>query len=210
MMNKILQAAVLFPALSILTSVSANANLIVNGGFEATTGSPIGGGSGWNYYESSDVPGWDGDNIELWIGRNPDAYEGEYHAELNAHGKNDGPWTISQTFATTAGQSYDLFFAYSARRGDDQSSNEAFKVAVDGLEESIDDHVKNSWNTFSKSFIADGDFATLSFTSVTPYSRTLGNFLDDVRVTVPEPGSLALLTLGLVGLSMSRKRVKTS
>jgi hypothetical protein len=44
--------------LATFCAASANANLIENGGFEQdSTGSSYGGGRGWNYYDSSDVPG---------------------------------------------------------------------------------------------------------------------------------------------------------
>lgn len=46
----------------LLLAVSANANLIVNGGFEDNT-VPVGN---WGYFPSASVNGWDGDNIEIW------------------------------------------------------------------------------------------------------------------------------------------------
>ncbi len=203
--------------LGMLLALPASANLIVNGGFEEpATGAPIGGGNGWAYYDAENINGWNGDNLELWIGRNPDAYEGDYHAELNAHGANGSSseaataWSITQTFNTVANQSYNLFFAYSARRGTEEESSEAFRVSIEGATETFDyvinDHTTAGWLTFAESFIAAGTSATLTFTSIFPESRTVGNFLDDVRVTVPEPSSIAILALGLVGLGISRKR----
>ncbi len=211
-MNKGTVRKIIFGAmLAGFSAVSFSANLIINGGFEDPTGTAIGGGGGWKYYSSSEVPGWDGSNIELWGTLGIESYEGDYHAELNAHGQsqNAGPWSISQTFATTKGQTYDLFFAYGARLGSATDSNEAFRVDVDGLGFTLTDHIVGAWSTYSGSFVADGDFATLKFSSVAQDKWTYGNFLDDVSVTAtPIPGSLTLLTLGLAGLGAVRRKAK--
>lgn len=202
-----------FLSLFIFAFGSAHANLIINGGFELKpTGSPLGGGSGWNYYNADSIIGWQGDNIELWSGRNPAAYEGQYHAELNAHGANTGNWSISQTFATTAGTNYELVFAYSARRGDKSSSNEAFAVTVDNAAFNISDHVTNDWFIFTGHFVADDDFATLTFSSIFPEFNSVGNFLDDIRVTasptitsVSEPNPFVLFAFAIMTFGLYRR-----
>lgn len=211
-MNKQWMGLALVGLLSWTGAVSAN--LVVNGGFEdKPTGAPIGGGSGWDYYDADSINGWEGDNLELWIGRNPSAYEGNYHAELNAHGQNSDSWSIFQSFDTEVGVKYNLTFAYSARRGDDQSSKEAFRVTAGDLDLAINDHVKNDWFVFDGVFTALSESTTLMFESIFPYSRTAGNFLDDIQVTqvvrtasVPEPSPWVLLSLGLLGLGALRKR----
>ena len=115
-----------------------------------------GGGRGWNYYNSADVPGWNGSNLELWGTLGINSYEGRYHAELNSHGPNNGAWSISQTFKTIAGQSYDLFFAYGARLGNAGASVESFSVEVDDLYYALQDHVVGNWSTYSDRFVASG------------------------------------------------------
>lgn len=196
---------------------SASANLIVNGGFEENSPTvALGGGGGWKYYAAGDLNGWDGSNIELWGTHGIKSYEGGYHAELNAHGQRGGVWSISQTFGTIAGQTYNLFFAYSARLSNSAGSIESFSVNVDNFYTQIDDHTVGSWSTFLGSFVADDNFATLTFSSISQHRWTYGNFLDDIRVsgnpsvqsfsTVSEPGLMGLFALGLLGLIVKRRK----
>ncbi|MEO0574629.1 MAG: DUF642 domain-containing protein [Pseudomonadota bacterium] len=191
--------------LALVLSTAANAGLIVNGGFE--NNEVNNGNGGWEWYSSSDVDGWDGSNIEIWqdfgaIG----AYEGTQHAELNAHPSSGGAFSIYQSFATTAGESYTLSFAYGARR----NNHESFQVQLDGLgsllNELIDDHTVNNWSTFSYTFTADSSETTLRFTSVTPQTGTVGNFLDAIDVVaVPAPGVLMLFGTALLVFGLRRK-----
>ncbi len=184
-----------------LLCAGANANLIVNGGFEdnnVATGN-------WGYFSSAAVNGWEGDNIEIW-----DHYagvvapEGNQHAELNAHPFDGGVFSIYQSFATVFGQTYDVSFFYSART----SVNEQFSFSVDMLNATLTDHVVGSWKKYTGSFVASSNLSTISFTTYD--AGTLGNFLDDVVVTakanVAESSPLVMLLIGFAGLVLVRRK----
>ena len=190
-------------ALGLILASSANANLIVNGGFEDNN---VAAG-GWSYFSAADVNGWDGSNIEIWDHLNGVvAPEGQQHAELNAHPGTGDIFSIYQTFATVVGQTYDVSFFYSAR----SSSSEAFDFSVGNLASLINDHVVGSWSQYANSFVASNAFTTITFT--TTDTSTVGNFLDGVSVTakhsVPESSSLLLLALGLAGLTLMRRTAR--
>ncbi len=217
LMKRINVKSLLLGAAFLFSFSSAQANLILNGGFEDSV---VGNGN-WKWFQSSDVNGWNGSNIEVWNNYGSvTAYEGKQHAELNAHPGNGSEFSIYQTFTTDIGSSYDLSFAYRARA----NSNEAFRVELVGtsalIDQLIQDHIVGSWSSYANSFVANSAQTTLRFTTVTPKSHTVGNFLDAISVntskvhTVPElsaslaPVSLALLAgLMLMGFERRRKQV---
>ena len=213
MSKKMTKYRLLSITLLLLSSSIAQANLISNGGFESPNIS-----RGWTY--GPDLGGWEGDNIEVWasgfLGVN--SYEGRQHGELNAHPHDGTSWSIYQSFQTTLNELYDISFAYSARRND----RESFLFSLTDntststiFNQTIDDHNTGQWEFFSDSFLGTGNMMTLRFTSITPNSGTVGNFLDAVEVVsaphgnVPEPGILALLGVGFLALGLSRRRVRT-
>ena len=202
---KTLLSSVLLAATAGSLSLAANANILVNGGFENPN---INTGS-WQYFSSSDVDGWNGSNIEIWKNyNNVSAFEGGQFAELNSHPGTGQAFTIFQDFSTVQGQWYDVSFAYRARA----NNNEAFQVDLNGTSniESwlIDDHTTSQWSTFSGSFLADSSLSSIACTTVVPSTGTVGNFIDDVQVSaVSEPATLALLGLGLAGLGFTRRRL---
>lgn len=189
--------------LGLTLAVSANANLIVNGGFEANE---VAAGS-WSYYSSANVDGWEGSNIEIWDNMGGVAApEGRQIAELNAHPYTGGIFSIYQSFATVVGKAYDVSFYYRARA----SNNEVFSFSVGGLNTVFSDHVVGSWKQYANSFVANNAVSTIRFTSAD--NSTIGNLLDGVvvnaKASVPESSSLGLLAIGMLGLILQRRKIR--
>jgi hypothetical protein len=208
-MNRIFFVLLLVSS-GLLLSSPVQANLIVNGGFEDTQIRK----NSWNWFNSSRVDGWDGSNIEIWnTFQSFSAHEGSQHAELNAHGSSNGPFSIAQAFTTEIGRIYDLSFAYSARsRSNESFLFELFSDNQDSLIHNVfDDHEVKKWRTYEDSFTASDTTTILRFTSITPYKGSVGNFLDAINVTdsgqpfvnaakVSEPTTLLFFLITVSGL----------
>lgn len=194
--------AAVFSTMLLATPFASQANLIVNGSFET----PDVASPGWSSFAPAAVPGWGAaTRVEIWDDLfGFESYEGDQHAELNSTGT--GPYTLFQSFSTEAGQAYSFDFAYAAREND----RESFRVDItDDATDAVlftrlfDDHTRRVWRTYNTMFAAASASTTVTFTSVTP-SGTVGNLLDDVRVEVPEPGTLGVFSLALAGLAARR------
>jgi hypothetical protein len=203
--------------IGVCASAMTSANLITNGGFEDTDVRE----NSWAWFNSNHVNGWQGSNIEIWdTYNNVTAFEGTQHAELNAHPSYGNAFSIFQTIATQVGSTYDLSFAYSAR----SNHNESFLVNLNAADDTnilstlMDDHEVGQWSVFNSQFVAIDLSTTLRFTSVSPYSGTVGNFLDNIvvkQVFSPEISSrvsevvsepAGLLLFGFVLMAMMRNR----
>ena len=193
---------------------NANANLIVNGSFEAGPDPGVyitlpGG--------STNIDGWEvtPDAIDYkgtyWV-----AFDGDRSLDLD---NSEGFGGIEQTFLTTSGVEYLVTFAMAGNPylgfGDPAMKHMGVSAAADYAEFSFDvtGHNEQSmgWVTKYFQFEATSSSTTLEFYSLHSYaggeypgySGKCGPALDNVSV-IPEPATLSLLGLG--SLVWLRKR----
>jgi len=188
-----------------LSPALANANLIVNGDFE----NPAINSGTWTTFYGNSLPGWTAGThgIELRNSVAGHANTGSQYVELDTNANS----SMSQSFTTTANQSYTFSFAYSPRFDVPASSNGIAVYWDNTLIASITGNGignnDNVWKMFSFNEIATSSTSSIEFAAIGT-SDSYGGSLDTVSVTanVPESGPLALLTIGLIGLGFARRR----
>jgi hypothetical protein len=176
-------------ALSAIFSGSVFAgNIVINGGFEDCTISGEG--------DCMSMTGWAGGGAGAW---SYNVHSGVLAAQFGAVGALD--W-ISQALPTTPGQTYNLDYWF---RSDAGTPNE-FIVKWDGTalfdQTDIPD---NGWQLYHFSVLATGASTLLEFDG---RNDPTWLSLDDVSVdaAAPEPGTLALLGFGCLGLATWKRR----
>jgi PEP-CTERM motif len=216
-------------------ALPAQANLVTNGSFELSSAGPgqmdtnttVTGwsttGSGTNGYNflfdpatvsTTGSPGEFG-NVALWgpISASPDGG--------NFIGADGGVqvFPVSQTInGLIAGNTYTLGFWWGAAQqsGFDGDNAEQWQVSFGGQTQSTavlanPSHGFTGWQRQTFDFIAASSSEVLAFlaigtpSGVPPFALLDGVTLDPAGTSVPEPGMLALLGIGLFGVPAVRK-----
>ena len=192
-----------FVALALVAASSANANIILNGDFETGAFSPD-----WNASGNVQVAGPAAN--AFYFGGGSAAKNGGFLVAFN--GGNMAPnGVISQTFGTSQGTEYAVTFDFGATSGGFQKIMADILGANGSVLNSITATGTNApadLQSFTFSFIANSNASTLRFTDFsTNNSINQDGLLDNVAVAaVPEPTSIALLGLGLLGVVASRRK----
>ena len=200
----------LLAAVALSTSPFARANLITNGGFEASN-SPIATPTGWVNIGHSD-------GIITYAAFGTPAYEGLNYYDLGGYGGSGGPIGdgIGQSFATVLGQTYTVTFGLSAENlsGDETLTVTAGSASVDYL--LVVDGTglfKRAFTTETFDFTATSAMTSLSFVHTAGQGGFNDPMIDGVSVelstaAIPEPETYALMLGGLGLLAFARKRAK--
>ena len=208
--------------------VSAEAStLITNGSFESPV-VPV--GSFTNFASGSTlIPGW----TVVGAAGGVSIVSGTFSQECCTFPAEDGAqWLdltglntnstegVEQTVATTVGTNYVLSFWIGNifDPGGIFGTTSTVDVRLGGLGGTLLGAFTNSsttrgtqiWQQFTTSFTATGSSTTLDFLNADPGTDN-SNGLDNVALTVgaagiPEPGTLSLLGLGIIGLGLVRRR----
>ena len=222
-MRRIVLGSVL-PLLTLLSAPVVAAPLIVNGSFEQTSLSTKG-----RFLNA--VMGWTGGGNLTFLVTPGTATTGELpvYAGLPATSpdggnviEQDGDPNFNQAFSQSvtglsAGTTYYLSFYQAAGQQQNYTgpTTERWQVTFGGQTQvspqySLPQGGSGAWQSVTMRFVASAVTQTLTFLALgTPNGAPPVAFLDGVSITdVPEPVSVALLSVGLLGLATARSRLR--
>lgn len=204
-MIKVQKLSFLIAILAVIALVAgtASANLISNWSFEET----IQANGTWANY--ANLPSWTGGQYGIELRNNVAgvAYHGVNYVELDTNANS----LAYQNIATMAEQQYALSFAYSPRQQVAATSNGIdvyWNSAKIGSFTGAGSNSGNTWDIKNLFVTAIAATSTLEFRAAGT-SDSYGGSLDAVSLEVrgvPEPTTMLLLCLGLVGLAGARRK----
>ena len=190
-----------------------------DGGFVDTSGT----GDGFEFLAggSTKITGWTvgGVGVDWHDGITFDSpQDGSLLVDLNLNGTPGQTGTLSQTFATNVGETYELslYLAGAGAVSNGFSPNRSVTVDIAGINQVFStpasDGTVLTWEEHTLGFTATGASTTLTFSSPDD-TGFWGPLLDDVSVTaVPfefSPGLGLLAVGGVFGISRLRKKAAT-
>ena len=197
-------------------ATNVSAELIQNGSFETSDLQPLPSKTRVkiNEGDTANLPHWfivassvEADDLYyFYVGEGgsdpmPAAHDGAYYITVEHPWSSGTLESVSQDFAVTAGMQYDAsFWTRDWNTTGAIAADVTFNLGSASGTTSVVTGIDTVWTEYAFSFIpTDTTTATLTFTPA-----TLGNHglcLDSVSVVeIPEPGTLALLATGLIGL----------
>lgn len=189
--------AACFAAAAMIVSGAARANLVKNGGFETGTF------ENWTEFGNTS---WNGvDMLAPYDGTN-----GAYFGPVTPEGQIDSGG-ISQTLSTIDGATYQVSFWLQNEadpNGDSISNSFEFKWGG-AVVEAMTDAFAFDYKQYTYSLTATSGSTDMRFTfgHVVAFWDLDSVSVEAVRATVPEPGSLALVSLaGLLAVLPRRRR----
>lgn len=168
---------------------TAAQRVIVNPSFESNN--PQGaGGANYEIYANGSVPGWESTSgqIELWDSgfNGVPSYDGSVHAEMNAH----NPGALYQNICMVSGEPIGWTFAHRARSGGPATQTARFQIAnasgtlIQNLATQSSTTANQAWNVNNGSATYSGASGVQRVQFVTTDAGSIGNFLDDIRITL--------------------------